>query len=83
MKLHSVYGQLLFDRKLTAIFKEVKANKGAGGIDGETIGSYESNLKGNVFDLLGRLQNKEYNAEKHNGFKPLQNILYSRYDVHC
>ena len=60
MKLHSVYGQLLFDRKLTASFKEVKANKGAGGIDGETIESYEANLEGNVLDLLGRLRNKEY-----------------------
>ncbi|CAK6481192.1 hypothetical protein ACPOM7_15365 [Peribacillus castrilensis] len=36
-KLHSVYGQLLFDRKLTQSFEQVKANKGAGGIDGETI----------------------------------------------
>ena len=60
MKLHSVYGQLLFDRKLNASFKEVKANKGAGGIDGETTESYESNLDENIFDLLGRLRNKEY-----------------------
>lgn len=60
MKLHSVYGQLLFDRKLTSSFKEVKANKGAGGIDGETIESYESNLEENILDLLERLRNKEY-----------------------
>lgn len=60
MKLHSVYGQLLFDRKLTTSFNEVKANKGAGGIDGETIESYEANLEENVFDLLRRLRNKEY-----------------------
>ena len=45
MKLHSVYGQLLFDRKLTASLKEVKANKGAGGIDGETIESTSRALK--------------------------------------
>jgi RNA-directed DNA polymerase len=37
MKLHSVYGQLLFDRKLTESFLKVKENKGTGGIDGETI----------------------------------------------
>lgn len=60
MKLHSIYGQLLFDRKLTASFKEVKANKGAGGIDGETIESYETNLEDNVLNLLQRLRNKEY-----------------------
>ncbi|MEH7455227.1 hypothetical protein [Gottfriedia acidiceleris] len=38
-KLHSVYGQLLFDRKLTQSFEQVKANKGTGGIDGESIES--------------------------------------------
>ncbi|WP_180955272.1 hypothetical protein [Peribacillus deserti] len=36
-KMHSVYGQILFDRKLTESFLKVKENKGAGGIDGETI----------------------------------------------
>ena len=56
MKLHSVYGQLLFDRKLTASFNQVKANKGAGGIDGETIESYEANLEDNVLELLQRLK---------------------------
>jgi RNA-directed DNA polymerase len=38
-KLHSIYGQLLFDRKLTESFLKVKENKGAGGIDRETIES--------------------------------------------
>ena len=60
MKLHSVYGQLLFDRKLTASFNQVKANKGTGGIDGETIESYEANLEDNVLELLQRLKSKEY-----------------------
>lgn len=60
MKLHSVYGQLLFDRKLTASFNQVKTNKGAGGIDGETIESYEANLEDNVLGLLQRLKSKEY-----------------------
>ncbi|MDN4607372.1 reverse transcriptase domain-containing protein [Sporosarcina highlanderae] len=60
MKLHSVYGQLLFDRKLTASFKQVKANKGAGGIDRETIESYEANLENNILNLLESLRNKEY-----------------------
>ncbi|WP_424238006.1 reverse transcriptase domain-containing protein, partial [Bhargavaea ginsengi] len=60
MKLHSVYGQLLFDRKLTASFNQVKANKGTGGIDGETIESYEAKLDDNIMDLLERLRSKEY-----------------------
>ncbi|WP_442596802.1 group II intron reverse transcriptase/maturase [Neobacillus sp. D3-1R] len=59
-KLHSVYGQLLFDRKLTESFLQVKANQGAGGVDGETIKSYESRLEENIFSLLDKLRNKEY-----------------------
>ncbi|MFJ7729990.1 hypothetical protein ACIQXV_28305 [Neobacillus sp. NPDC097160] len=52
-KLHSVYGQLLFDRKLTESFLKVKENKGAGGIDRETIESYEAKLEENIMNLLG------------------------------
>ncbi|MGD7046564.1 group II intron reverse transcriptase/maturase [Jeotgalibacillus proteolyticus] len=59
-KLHSVYGQLLFDRKLTHSFEQVKANKGAGGIDGETIESYDANLEKNIMSLLDKLRSKTY-----------------------
>ncbi|KIL42733.1 RNA-directed DNA polymerase [Jeotgalibacillus alimentarius] len=59
-KLHSVYGQLLFDRKLTQSFDQVKANKGAGGIDGETIESYDANLEKNIMSLLDKLRSKTY-----------------------
>jgi len=62
-KLHSVYGQLLFDRKLTQSFGQVKANKGAGGIDGETIESYEANLEENILSLLDKLRTKSYKAQ--------------------
>ncbi|MFC5735979.1 group II intron reverse transcriptase/maturase [Cytobacillus gottheilii] len=62
-KLHSVYGQLLFDRKLTKSFEQVKANKGAGGIDGETIESYERNLHDNIMNLLGKLKSKTYHPQ--------------------
>ena len=92
MKLHSVYGQLLFDRKLTKSFKQVKANKGAGGIDGETIESYEANLEGNILNLLGRLRNKEYKPSQsgvfifrrkmerrdHWEFRRLKTVLFNR-----
>lgn len=62
-KLHSVYGQLLFDRKLTQSFEKVKANKGTGGIDGESIESYESNLHENIMSLLEKLKAKTYQAQ--------------------
>lgn len=62
-KLHSVYGQLLFDRKLTESFLQVKANKGAGGVDGETIESYEAKLEENIFSLLDKLRKKEYQPQ--------------------
>lgn len=62
-KLHSVYGQLLFDRKLTESFLKVKENKGAGGIDGETIESYEVKLEENIMKLLGKLKEKAYQPQ--------------------
>mgnify|MGYP001193053101 CR=1 FL=1 len=62
-KLHSVYGQILFDRKLTQSFEQVKANKGAGGIDGETIESYEAKLQENIMELLNKLRTKTYHAQ--------------------
>lgn len=61
-KLHSVYGQILFDRKLTQSFEQVKANKGAGGIDGETLESYEAKLEDNIMTLLSKLRTKTYQA---------------------
>lgn len=62
-KLHSVYGQILFDRKLTQSFEQVKANKGAGGIDGETIESYSTKLDENIMTLLNKLRTKTYEAQ--------------------
>ena len=59
-KWHSVYGQILFDRKLMTAWTKVKSNKGAGGIDGETIETYESKLDERLDDLLIRLRKKEY-----------------------
>ncbi|MGP4074219.1 group II intron reverse transcriptase/maturase [Piscibacillus sp. B03] len=76
-KLHSIYGQLLFDRKLTNSFRKVKENKGAGGIDQVTIDDYEGNLEENILKLLEKLKHKSYqptpvkrvNIPKKNGDK--------------
>lgn len=59
-KWHSVYGQILFDRKLTKAWEQVKKNKGAGGIDGVTIDEYLKDAEKNIFALLDRLRAKEY-----------------------
>jgi RNA-directed DNA polymerase len=59
-KWHSIYGQILFDRKLKAAWEKVEANNGSGGIDGETIDSYRYHLDENLDSLLQRLRRKEY-----------------------
>ncbi|OMF38859.1 group II intron reverse transcriptase/maturase [Paenibacillus sp. FSL H8-0548] len=60
LKWHSIYGQILFERKLHAAWLQVKENKGAGGIDGETLESYEKKLDENLSELLQKLKNKAY-----------------------
>lgn len=60
LKWHSIYGQILFERRLHEAWQQVKENKGAGGIDGETIESYESKLEENLARLLQTLRVKEY-----------------------
>lgn len=59
-KMHSLYGQLLRDRALTAAWEKVKRNRGAGGIDGETIESYGKNIEVNIEGLLQKLKTKQY-----------------------
>lgn len=60
MKWHSIYGQILFDRKLKEAWLKVKANDGAGGIDKVTIESYECKENENLDTLLEKLRKKEY-----------------------
>lgn len=59
-KWHSLYGQILFDRKLKTAWKKVEVNKGSGGIDGETIDSYRNHEDDNLESLLLKLRKKEY-----------------------
>ncbi len=60
LKWHSLYGQVLQDRKLTEAWEQVKANKGSGGIDEETIESFGENSEENIMTLLQELKDKEY-----------------------
>jgi group II intron reverse transcriptase/maturase len=60
LKWHSLYGQVVNPKKLEEAWKDVKANKGAGGIDGETITSYQLNIYKNLQHLREKLRLKEY-----------------------
>ena len=59
-KWHRVYGQILVDRRLKAAWEKVEYNRGAGGIDGETIDSCRYKLEENLDALLQKLRRKEY-----------------------
>jgi len=59
-KWHSIYGQILFDRKLMAAWKQVESNKGCGGIDYETIESFKAKEDEKIMELLDELRKKEY-----------------------
>ncbi len=74
MKWHSIYGQLLFDRKLMASWKQVKANKGCGGIDNETLETFESDKDAKIIELLEELKTKTYKP------KPVKRVYIPKKD---
>ena len=41
-------------------YKRVKANKGAAGVDEETIGEFEKDLKGNLYKIWNRMSSGSY-----------------------
>ena len=59
-KLFSVYGQLLNTKILTEAWKKVRANRGSGGIDGESIKDFEKEEDKNIEELLQSLKDKTY-----------------------
>lgn len=60
MKMHSIYGQLLVERKLMLAWNQVKENKGCGGIDGETIETFKLKEEEKIKKLLGILKERSY-----------------------
>jgi RNA-directed DNA polymerase len=57
---YSLYDRLLHKKILFEAFKCVKASKGAGGIDGQSIEDFAQNLRGNIQLLVKELQEKSY-----------------------
>ena len=41
-------------------YQRVKANKGAAGVDGQTVGQFEQDLKGNLYKLWNRMSSGSY-----------------------
>lgn len=60
LKMHSIYGQLLVERKLKEAWKQVKDNKGCGGIDGETIETFAEKEEEKIKRLLVTLKERSY-----------------------
>ena len=59
-KMHSVYGQILVERKLVKAWEQVAQNKGSGGIDGVTIDTFKSKEEENIVNLMEKLKDKTY-----------------------
>ncbi|GAB6086818.1 group II intron reverse transcriptase/maturase [Alkaliphilus crotonatoxidans] len=60
LKMHSIYGQLLVERKLMEAWKQVKENKGCGGIDGEILETFAEKEEEKINKLLITLKEKSY-----------------------
>lgn len=60
---YSLYGRLLSLRALYDAFKRVEKNKGAAGIDGQSVQDFAQNLESNLKQLLLELQEKRYQPQ--------------------
>ncbi|WP_066718688.1 hypothetical protein [Clostridium sp. Marseille-P299] len=64
MKWHSIYGQILFDRKLMSAWKQVEKNKGCGGIDLETIEDFKVDEEKKVLQILLELRTNDTSQQQ-------------------
>lgn len=60
---YSLYGKMLSGYALYQAFLQVKKNKGAAGVDRQSLSNFELNLENNIRQLLLELQEKRYQAQ--------------------
>jgi group II intron reverse transcriptase/maturase len=60
LKWHNLYGRLLSYQRLYEAWRKVKANQGAGGVDGVNLSAFEEHLEDNLQSLLNALRAKTY-----------------------
>ena len=64
MRVHfSLYGRMLSLQALYVAYKQVKKNRGADGIDGQSLGEFTLNLEEELNQLLLELKEKRYQAQ--------------------
>lgn len=71
---YSLYGRLLDQQVLYDAFRKVRRNKGAAGIDGQSIGAFEAELDGELVRLLNELKAKRYQPQ------PVKRVTLSKPD---
>lgn len=62
-RYYSLYGRLLSKPLLKDSFKQVKSNRGAAGIDGQSIDSFSDNLESEINRLWQELKDKSYHPQ--------------------
>ncbi|MGB5597321.1 MAG: group II intron reverse transcriptase/maturase [Thiothrix litoralis] len=62
-KHYSLYGRLLSMTALHEAFRQVKRNRGAPGIDGQSISAFAANAEAELSCLLDELKGKRYQAQ--------------------
>ncbi len=60
---YSLYGRMLSTQALYEAYKQVKKNRGAAGIDGQSIGAFTQNVDNELNTLLLELKEKRYQAQ--------------------
>jgi retron-type reverse transcriptase len=58
--LHKAKSFEIPKRLIWEAFQYVKANKGAAGVDGQSLEDFESDLKGNLYKLWNRMSSGSY-----------------------
>ena len=82
MKVHfSLYGRMLSLQALDMAYKQVKKNRGAAGIDGQSIDDFTQNLEKELKQLLLELKEKCYQAHPVTRVKSIKMMTANDYWV--